>query len=149
MAEVVRAIKIECIRNTIGGEAELVFRPRNVRPVRVSPAFLEANKVSDGCWWVVDSEGGVRVEPPVAWEDNGTGLLEFGPKLRGGEKERMLQWFTFDHLPVALQPTSRAFSVLASEIVATIVPGPERTVALRKLLESKDACVRAKLTAGG
>lgn len=35
------------------------------------------------------------------------------------------------------------------EIVDGIKPGPERTVALRKLLEAKDAAVRARLSPGG
>ncbi len=36
-----------------------------------------------------------------------------------------------------------------TSIVETIDAGPERTVALRKLLEAKDAAVRAKLNPGG
>jgi len=37
------------------------------------------------------------------------------------------------------------FALLANEIVATIPRNPERTVALRKLLEAKDCAVRAML----
>ena len=59
--------------------------------------------------------------------------------------ERMMRWFAYAHLPAALQPISKPFSALAEHIVATIKPGPERTVALRKLLEAKDAGVRAHL----
>lgn len=63
--------------------------------------------------------------------------------------ERMLAWFKYEHLPAHLQEASKPFCDLANSIVATLEPGPERTVALRKLLESKDAAVRAKLTPGG
>ena len=65
------------------------------------------------------------------------------------ETERMLKWFAWSHLPPHLQETSKPFSELADLIVATIDGGPERTVALRKLLEAKDAAVRAKLNPGG
>lgn len=63
--------------------------------------------------------------------------------------ERMLRWFECEHLPETLRETSKHFSDLAHTIVRTVEHGPERTVALRKLLESKDAAVRAKLNAGG
>ena len=60
-------------------------------------------------------------------------------------EERMLKWFDYKHLPPILQETSMMFANVAYEIVRTIEAGPERTVALRKLLESKDAAVRARL----
>lgn len=63
--------------------------------------------------------------------------------------ERMLKWFEFEHLPEHLQSVSKPFGELAASIVETIEGGPERTVALRKLLEAKDAAVRAKLNPGG
>lgn len=63
--------------------------------------------------------------------------------------ERMLRWFQYDHLPQHLQQVSRPFSTLAASLCEILEPGPERTVALRKLLESKDAAVRAKLEPGG
>jgi hypothetical protein len=64
-------------------------------------------------------------------------------------EERMMTWFGFAHLPAHLQVTSSYFWDIACQIVATIDPGPERTVALRKLLEAKDAAVRATLNPGG
>lgn len=57
--------------------------------------------------------------------------------------EHILQFFKFDHLPEALQAVSRPFGELAERIVQTLPRNPERTVALRKLLEAKDAAVRA------
>jgi hypothetical protein len=59
--------------------------------------------------------------------------------------EPMLQFFTFDHLPPHLQTVSRAFVELAQELTETLPRNPERTVALRKLLEAKDCAVRAVL----
>lgn len=64
-------------------------------------------------------------------------------------EERMLKWFAYSHLPDHLQEVSKPFGDLAAILVDTVSPGPERTVALRKLLEAKDAAVRAKLNPGG
>lgn len=65
------------------------------------------------------------------------------------QTERMMKWFDFSHLPEDLQKVSGKFHILATAICAEITPGPERTVALRKLLEAKDAAVRSKLNPGG
>jgi len=62
--------------------------------------------------------------------------------------ENMLKWFAFDHLPEQLQKVSKNFYLLALDIVKKIEPGPERTVALRKLLDAKDAAVRATIHPG-
>ncbi len=64
-------------------------------------------------------------------------------------EERMMKWFEFGHLPQHLQDVSKPFGDLAATVVAECEGGPERTVALRKLLEAKDAAVRAKLNPGG
>lgn len=63
--------------------------------------------------------------------------------------DRMLKWFEYDHLPEHLRATSVVFSSLAEAIIRDCVAGPERTVALRKLLEAKDAAVRAMVHPGG
>lgn len=59
--------------------------------------------------------------------------------------DRMLQFFAYAHLPAHLQAVSQPFGDLAQQIVATLPSNPERTVALRKLLEAKDCAVRALL----
>lgn len=73
--------------------------------------------------------------------------------------EHILQFFRYDHLPPSLADISKPFCDLAHAIVlgdnaaeagnVTLGPAlprnPERTVALRKLLEAKDAAVRAYL----
>lgn len=61
--------------------------------------------------------------------------------------EQILQFFAFDHLPPHLQAVSKPFGLLANHIVDTLPRNAERTVALRKLLESKDAAVRALVAA--
>ena len=55
----------------------------------------------------------------------------------------IFQFFAYDHLPEHLQEISKPFGQMAQWITDTLPRNPERTVALRKLLEAKDAAVRA------
>lgn len=57
--------------------------------------------------------------------------------------EPILQFFTYGHLPPDLQKVSRPFCELAQDIVRDLPRNPERSTTLRKLLEAKDAAVRA------
>lgn len=57
----------------------------------------------------------------------------------------MLQFFQYAHLPERLQEISKPFGDMAQFIVESLPRNPERTVALRKLLEAKDCAVRAHL----
>src|SRR3546814_5522126 len=59
--------------------------------------------------------------------------------------EPIMQFFAFEHLPPHLQTVSQNVHSLAQNIVDNLPRNPERTVALRKLLESKDAAVRARI----
>ena len=57
----------------------------------------------------------------------------------------IMQFFAYAHLPPHLQEISRPFGELAEWISGNLPRNPERTAALRKLLEAKDAAVRARL----
>lgn len=57
----------------------------------------------------------------------------------------LMQFFAYEHLPSHLQEISKPFGQFALWIAETLPRNPERTVALRKLLEAKDCAVRAKL----
>lgn len=63
--------------------------------------------------------------------------------------EHIMQFFGYEHLPENLREISRPFCELAKSLVdpngAPLPRNPERTVALRKLLEAKDAAVRAAI----
>ncbi len=59
--------------------------------------------------------------------------------------EKMLQFFTYKHLPEHLQDISKPFSEMANNMVKVLPRNPERTAGLRKLLEAKDCAVRALL----
>lgn len=57
----------------------------------------------------------------------------------------ILQHFTYEHLPPALQAVSAPICALARAMDDELPDGPEKSVGLRKLLEAKDAFVRQKL----
>lgn len=57
----------------------------------------------------------------------------------------LLQFFEYTHLPEFLQEVSKPFCDMALNICKKLPNNPERAVALRKLLESKDCAVRSVL----
>ena len=59
------------------------------------------------------------------------------------QEDHVLRFFHYAHLPQELQARSKPFCDLARIIVDSAPRNPERTVALRKLLEAKDANIRA------
>jgi ATP-dependent Clp protease ATP-binding subunit ClpA len=61
------------------------------------------------------------------------------------EEQPLLQFFAYEHLPEHLQEHSKPFGDLARRLVETLPRNPERTMALRKLLEAKDCALRATL----
>lgn len=62
------------------------------------------------------------------------------------DEDPMMKWFRYDHLPPHLQRVSKIFHTAADQLTQEVpLPGRERTVAMRKLLEAKDAAVRAKI----
>jgi hypothetical protein len=59
----------------------------------------------------------------------------------------VFQFFAYAHLPEPLRSVSREYARQAAALISSTPPSPEATIALRKLLEAKDAHVRA--TMGG
>lgn len=57
----------------------------------------------------------------------------------------IMRYFDYQHLPESLQGVSRQFRTLAWWVEDNLPAGPEKSTALRKLLEAKDAAVRAAL----
>lgn len=55
----------------------------------------------------------------------------------------LMQFFKHQHLNETLQPVSKKFGDLAREMDEHLEESPEKTTALRKLLEAKDCAVRA------
>lgn len=63
--------------------------------------------------------------------------------------EPLLQFFSYAHLPEKMQEISAPFGELAIRLVGLLPRNPERTTALRKLLEAKDCAVRASIYKDG
>ncbi len=59
-----------------------------------------------------------------------------------------LRFFAYSHLPARLQEVSRPFCDLAHATLHRAPWDPETAVAIRKLLEAKDAAVRAVAALG-
>jgi hypothetical protein len=59
--------------------------------------------------------------------------------------EPILQFFRHAHLPPQLAEIVQPFWAMAASIIDHIPRNPERSVALRKLLEAKDCAVRAAI----
>lgn len=59
--------------------------------------------------------------------------------------DNLSQFFSYLHLPEHLQEISKKYTELNEYIVNNLPENPERTTAQRKLLESKDCAVRARL----
>jgi len=55
------------------------------------------------------------------------------------------QFFRHSHLPLKLQATAVSFEDLAQELDDTLPENPEKTTAIRRLLEAKDCAIRALL----
>lgn len=74
-----------------------------------------------------------------------TPSVPFVPEPTLEEQEKVLQFFQYAHLPEHLQDASAPFCLLAFSVVANLPKNPERDKALDRLLEAKDAAVRALL----
>lgn len=68
---------------------------------------------------------------------------------KGNKRETMsnklMEYFKYDHLSGELRTTSKKFAELAEWVDSNLPECAEKTVALRKLLEGKDAAVRSTL----
>jgi len=56
-----------------------------------------------------------------------------------------MKYFAYQHLPAHLQEVSKPIGDLATLMDELLPDGAEKSAGLRKLLEAKDALVRAKL----
>lgn len=57
----------------------------------------------------------------------------------------ILKYFEYSHLPPHLRDVSEPICALARDLDAQLPDGAEKSTGLRKLLEAKDAFVRAAL----
>lgn len=85
-------------------------------------------------------EGKIPTAPKELQEAMNIMKGQFG---QNPQTEPLMQFFSYLHLPENLQTISRPFGELAHRLMNDLPRNPERTTALRKLLEAKDCAVRA------
>lgn len=127
------------------------FKIIKAQPMRAEEALKAGHKTNgregEEPGYEVEYEDGYKSWSPAdvfdaAYTQIGRGSEEIHPSIMG-----VLKFFEFGHLPKHLQAISAPFSALAWRTARNHnqANGAECTVALRKLLEAKDAAVRAAL----
>lgn len=110
-------------------------------PQQEAPGDLEAQRIQ--------RELMMKREAEIAKQFIAGGIaspgLEENAKQYAPPIDPILQFFSYIHLPPVLQKYSQPFFEMATWITLNLPRNPERTVALRKLLEAKDAAVRSTL----
>lgn len=71
--------------------------------------------------------------------------INLDTKVDGTKQSTILQFFAYEHLPEHLQLISKEFYYMAEYLDRVLPTSAEKSVTLRKLLESKDSAVRASL----
>jgi hypothetical protein len=146
--KIVSALQIAHLEGGANGAPALIlFANPAYTPIAADGDMFRRYFPKPGDYYVVYEDGYASISPQAAFE---TGYTEVEPvaapaasESRGGAPERMLKFFAYEHLRPDLQRISQPFFDLAHLLALTVPAGPERTVALRKLLEAKDAAVRA------
>jgi len=134
-------------------------RPLNIVPIKPFIAALEKARNHPGASYsfITDnSQGSVTINP----DDGGIDIVEWGIQTESTTEEfnprknitmndtsrpAVMKFFAYSQLPEHLQKVSKPFGELAETILEVTNPGAEQSTALRKLLEAKDAAVRAAL----
>ena len=91
--------------------------------------------------------GGARRDDPGRGAGRGTppGPAARGAAVSGTRSSPIMRYFETRHLPAGLAVVSTQFRDLAEWVEENLPAGAEKSTALRKLLEAKDAAVRAAL----
>jgi len=93
----------------------------------------------------VDYGGGCSEQDAIAFIRN---LVTMEVRMFTDEQikeDPILKYFSYAHLKPEFQKVSALFADTAKVILSNVPRNAERTVALRKLLEAKDAAVRASV----
>ena len=133
-----------------GGQLEM-DTPEGTYLLAVNTGYLHKHQPGVGGYFVRYADGYESYSPAAAFEAGYTAIGDAAPAAdlqitiaQLGE-DPILKYFAFTHLPERLQAVSRPFVELAVNVILRQTRSAERTVALRKLLECKDATVRAAL----
>ena len=142
--KIVEAAKIVGIRENGNPDTPTLVLEDN-ETVDKLPDWHAQHKPEVGGYFVQYADGYQSYSPKEAFESGYTDLLALERKLIDAVKEEaIMKYFAYKHLPPFLQVISRPWCDLALTTLS-LPKSAERAVALRKLLEGKDAAVRAAL----
>lgn len=94
-------------------------------------------------------EDGVRFSGVMWQSDADRTTCDIASAMLDAPQYPVLRYFAYQHLPEHLQARSKPFADLAESLAWDLPQGPETEMALRKLLEAKDAAVRSALDLPG
>lgn len=147
--KVVEAAKILSVLELPTREGYRLALSGEKQSIAVTPEWVQKHQPEAGGYFVVYADGYTSYSPAAAFEAGYTAVVDESPEAAEAltaqlMAEPIMEYFTWAHLPERLQAVSKPFLYMATHIMAR-PRSAERTVALRKLLECKDATVRAAL----
>ena len=144
--KVVEAFKIFMVSVNDQGLALLCPEDEDtVCNVIASDEYMLKNKPEVGGYYVKYEDGYESYSPAEPFEKGYSLITDHRPPNDLVNVYPLLKYFKYDHLPEHLQAHSKPFCDLAIKVARSTERNAETTVALRKLLEAKDAAVRATL----
>ncbi|MEM8598352.1 MAG: hypothetical protein AAGF99_00385 [Bacteroidota bacterium] len=138
--KVVWALRVKSVRQN-GPVYTLSFEEPDFADLEIGPEL--GVRVEPG-GYLVQYEDGYRSWSPA--EPFEAGYMPDGPPPLEGlhvSVAHFVPLFAYGHLPAHLRAVSEPFGALAFRLMRELPSNAETTVALRKLLEAKDAAVRA------
>ena len=117
-------------------------------PVQVDGDYILKHKPRVGGYYVLYKDGYESFSPPEAFESGYSLIKDENTVGEMAEPQRtnpIMKFFAYGHLPENLKAVSKPYSDMAEHLDGVLPDSAEKSVALRKLLESKDAAVRAAL----
>lgn len=138
--KVVRATKIRTVHASNPRAVDMLEVDHFPELLELEDGWVTKHTPEVGGYLVVYADGYMSYSPAKAFEAGYTRHVPLNLT-----EEHILQYFEYAHLPERLQAVSRPFAEMAGAVIMQQPRSPERTVALRKLLECKDATVRAAL----
>lgn len=117
---------------------EIIVKANHGWPVKVTPLSANGEFVAPSTTVLPGEEGRFCVH-----SGKDLHIHEVPPGEAEPPEDYFVRLFKWEHLPEHLQAVSRPFAMMAARMISQLPANAERVIALRKLLEAKDAAVRA------
>ena len=117
---------------------EVIVKANHGWPVKVTPLSANGEFVASATTVQPGEERGFFVH-----SGQDLHVHEVQPGETEPPEDYFVKLFKWEHLPEHLQAVSRPFAMTAQRLITQLPANAERVICLRKLLEAKDAAVRA------